>query len=755
MTLAYDLPPHDPEVGAGLDTIWKILWRRRWPCLGIFLLVGLAGAAVLVLARPVYTAQTTMLLAASQSDLAATDQVSASTRLSPSTETEVESQIQVMTSRRALLEVARDLKLNEQEGLPTDDQGWRSRVRAFLFDKWARLLEGDWAKLATLGTFGATGDDRTASPSAPSNDALVDFFRSRLKVQPIARSTTIEISFSSGDPELAARAANAVAANYIENRHAARVQQATRATEYLRERADQLQVEVRAAERAVEDARAANVLRNGRDIQQIAAEMEKVNAQLAATRISEGVARSRLEATEAAVREFGIVGALEAGQSRLIDRLREMATEAQARALSIQIDRGAAHPETRRAEKEYQVAQSQVVFEAQSRLSRLRVDVATEARQVTMLEGTLQELRADYDRLSGALLSLKALERQAAASRATHESFLGRLKQTEQVGFNDAQTWVISPATKPQRPSFPNLLQIAIAAMGIGSVASVSLAFLSEYRIRGTIVSSEQLADRGLRPLGILPAVKRGNALKYALSGGQRPTSWTFAESVGAIVTTVMELARQRQSGLVFLVTSSLPFEGKSTTATALAAKLARGNTRVLLVDADLRAPSLHRVFGLKNDRGVTDCVHPALSVGDSVYLDVGTGISVVTAGPPHPEPQNVLRSRQLLEQMEAWRASYDFIIVDAPPVLPVADTRALAPLTDLCIFVTCWRKTPWKTAAHALALLADAGVQLAGVVLSKVDLRQLAAYGFADSQIYGRAYRRYSARSTKLLASP
>jgi Mrp family chromosome partitioning ATPase len=102
---------------------------------------------------------------------------------------------------------------------------------------------------------------------------------------------------------------------------------------------------------------------------------------------------------------------------------------------------------------------------------------------------------------------------------------------------------------------------------------------------------------------------------------------------------------------------------------------------------------------------------------------------------------------------MEAWRSTYDFILVDAPPVLPVADARALAPLTDLCIFVACWRKTPWKTAAYALALLADSGVSLAGVVLSKVDLKQLAAYGFADSQTYGRTYRRYSARPAKLLA--
>jgi polysaccharide biosynthesis transport protein len=754
MSLAHDFHSHDPGIGAGIDTVWRVLWRRRWQCFSVFVLVALVGCAVLVLARPVYTAHATMVIAASQADLAATDQVNPHLRSSPSTEAEVESQIQLMTSRRALMKVARDLKLNERENLPFDDQGWRSRLRAFVLEKWARLAEGDWENLVKVSWFEeASEDERRIRPAMPSDDAVLDFIRSRLKVQAIARSTTVEITFTSADPELAARAANAVAENYIESRHAARVQQATRATEYLKERAEQLLLEVKVSERAVEEARAANVLGNGRDIQQLGAEMEKVNAQLASTRIAEGVARTRLEAVEAAVRQFGMVGALEPGQSRLVDRLREMEAEAQARALATQIDRGPVHPETRKAEKEHQSAQHQVVFEAQSRMSRLRTDVATEAKQVAMLEAALQRLRADYDRLSSAHLTLKELERQAAASRATYEAFLGRLKQTEQVGFNDAKTWIISPATKPQRPSFPNMLQIAIAMMGAGSLASVSLAFLSEYKTRGTILSSEQIADKGLRALGIVPAVGRGNPLKYALSAGRGPTSWVFSESVGSIATTVMEAARQRRSALVLLVTSSLPFEGKSTTATALAAKLARCNNRVLLIDADLRAPTLHRAFGIRNDRGLTDCLHPALCVSDSVYLDVRTGVSVLTAGPGHAEPLNVLRSEQLSEQMEAWRSTYDFILVDAPPVLPVADARALAPLTDLCIFVACWRKTPWKTAAYALALLADSGVSLAGVVLSKVDLKQLAAYGFADSQTYGRTYRRYSARPTKLLA--
>jgi Mrp family chromosome partitioning ATPase len=164
----------------------------------------------------------------------------------------------------------------------------------------------------------------------------------------------------------------------------------------------------------------------------------------------------------------------------------------------------------------------------------------------------------------------------------------------------------------------------------------------------------------------------------------------------------------------------------------------------VLLIDGDLRAPRLHQAFGLSTNRGVTDCLEPAHDPNHSIHVDQTTGISVLTAGPPLREPQNALRSQRLVDAIEEWRASYDFILVDSPPVLPISDARILVPLTDYSIFVVQWRETRWATAMHALRLLQDSGAQLAGAVVSKVDVKQLATYQFADSEIYGRAYRRY-----------
>ena len=128
-------------------------------------------------------------------------------------------------------------------------------------------------------------------------------------------------------------------------------------------------------------------------------------------------------------------------------------------------------------------------------------------------------------------------------------------------------------------------------------------------------------------------------------------------------------------------------------------------------------------------------------------FVDCKTGISILAAGAANPEPQNVLRSQCLIDAIDTWRAAYDFILIDSPPVLPISDARILVPLSDYCIFVTHWRKTRWTAAMHALRLLRESGARLAVVVISKVHVKQLSTYEFADSEMYGRAYHRHYGR--------
>jgi capsular exopolysaccharide synthesis family protein len=717
----------------------RIVLRHRLACSLVALAVIVLGTVLLASLTPQYFANTVMIVTSRQPDLAATDQVAPVVHSASSTrDSDVEPEKQLMVSRDALLKVAREVDLGKDIRIPEG-----------ILDKFigaALHLHAYWDEL--LGAISESPQDRPNPAIRPNpEEKLVEALRKRLRVEPIGKSTTVDIGFSASDPVVAAAVANAVAETYIENRLAARREDAERAAKYLRTRSQELLAEVTASEKAVEGFRESSVLRDGRDIEQLRAEMEKTNTQLAAVRIEKAIAATKLEAVEARVKQVGIVGALESGESKLNDGLRQRATEAKARLVGSLSELAERHPAAQRAQKEYNVAQAEVIYEAQARLSRLRAGVTMADQQVRLLQNSLQAFRSDYDHLSATLIAMRGLERHATAARSVYEALLGKVKLAEQVGFNEAESWILSRAKPPTSPSSPNPMSFFGATLFAAFAAAFAVALLLERRASRTVLSAEHILDRGYRALGIVPELARGRlTLPRALTASQERSTTPFTESIGGIFTSVMHLARPDQSSLVLLVTSAMPFEGKSTTITALAGKMASAGNRVLMIDCDLHGPRLHRAFGFTNSRGLSDCIQSPVDLNSIVKVDTQTGISVVTAGRGQVDPQKVLSSQKLCKAIEQWRSVYDFILIDAPPVLPISDVRILLPLTDYCLFVTRWRKTRWTTAMHGLRLLRESGARLAGVVLSSVDIRAYSAYGFADSEIYGSAYERYAA---------
>lgn len=738
-------PPPEPELGARVDNLWRMVWRHRWPCLGLFLLVAMAGGAFLASQAPRYTAHAIMVVASTQPDLAVTDHVARVERGTSLHASDVQNEIELLTSSRAMLKVVQDFRLD-------DDKEFRSAPRgsfaATLHRQWNAIVGGDWeAALADVPWPWRTGRREAAPP--PTEDGLIEAVRKQLKIEPINNSTTIDISFTAQSPQLAADIANAVAKNYIDNRYDVRRQEARRAANYLQERLAELRQQLETAEKALEDFRVRNVLKDGRDLEHVRAEMEKANAQLAAARIARIVAVSKLEAVEAGVRERGIVAALEPGEGGVVtldDRLREMSAQARAKVASM-ADYGNIHPESVRAKKEAGLLQSEVTEQANVRLSKLKAHVAIADQQMRLLETALLKSRADFDRLSAALTTQKGLERQVDVSRGVYEAFLNRVKVTEQVGYNEAQSWLISPATAPVSPSSPKALVVLGATFAVATGLALTFALLTEYRTSHTVLSSRSFADTGLRALAMIPRFgRRVDSLQRVLSISGPQSNSVFSESIESLYASVSELPREPgERSLVLLFTSTLPFEGKSTTLIALAARMASAGNRVLVVDGDLRAPQLHRAFGITTVRGVSDLIGEGCQPEEVVRSDPKTGISIVTAGRPHPQPQNLLRSEQLADALRQWREIYDFVLIDSPPVLPISDARALVPLSDYCVFVVHWRKTRWASAVHALQLLRDCGARLAGIVVSKVDVKRLSAYGFVEGEQYGHAYRRYA----------
>ena len=192
------------------------------------------------------------------------------------------------------------------------------------------------------------------------------------------------------------------------------------------------------------------------------------------------------------------------------------------------------------------------------------------------------------------------------------------------------------------------------------------------------------------------------------------------------------------------LITSSMPLEGKTTLAAALARQAARSGLRVLLIDADLRRPRRHEVLGKPNQYGLGELLPGVVSRLDAVRRDGRSGLDLIPAGAGVPSPPDLFRSQAMRRLLDELEASYDLVMIDSPPVAAVSDSIALAGLVQKTVYIVRWERTPRNVALAGLSQLAEAGADIAGVVVSRVDVRKHARYGYADSGYYQGRYRKY-----------
>jgi polysaccharide biosynthesis transport protein len=333
-----------------------------------------------------------------------------------------------------------------------------------------------------------------------------------------------------------------------------------------------------------------------------------------------------------------------------------------------------------------------------------------------------------------------------ARTSTVDETLLSHLTMFDRAGFDLVKTWIAAPAVVPQKQSSPDILLICAVTLVIAIGAASSAVLLADYYQNRTVLSADQLSHHGVRALGLIPDVGRNYAQSVVALVSNQPRE-AFTDSIAALHASLVPLVPRDPPGcLVLLFASALPHEGKSTTAAALAASIAGHSRRVLLIDADLRSPSLHRHFGVDCKRGLANCLDADVDLESLILSDPRSGVSLLPAGGCHSRPLEVLSSARLREGIDAWRGSFDFILIDAPPVLPIADPRILAPLVDYCVFVARWGKTGLEVANHGLRLLTQSGARIAGIAVSRVDVRQFSTYGFADSSTYA-GYRQVYAR--------
>ena len=431
--------------------------------------------------------------------------------------------------------------------------------------------------------------------------------------------------------------------------------------------------------------------------------------------------------------------------SNLIVQLRAQEAEVKRKVAELTEEYGDKHPRMINARAELRDLETKIQNEVGRIVEGLRNEVSVARAREASLTASLNQLKAEAGQVNTAEVQLRSLEREADANRRLLETFLTRSKETEsQEGFIEPDATILSRAVVPKVPTAPKRFLLLVLSAAAGLVLGIALAVGVELLDQG-FRSLEQIESQmGVRPLGLVPMIGGMAALKhkpetYLL---QRPNS-AYAESIRSLRTS-LALSDVDKPPRVVLIASSLPKEGKTSIALSLTYLLGSLGKRALLIDCDLRRPSIHKAHGAPLTPGLSDYLAGQADLPTVIRRHEESGSDYIAAGTAAPDPAELLGSRQMKALLTRLSEDYDLIVLDSAPTLAVSDTRALGRLADKAVYLVRWAESKRGVATAGLRQLAESGADVVGVLMTQVDARRHAQYGFSDSGYYYGPVRKY-----------
>lgn len=710
----------------------RAVWRRKAILIAAILIVPALAYWLISNVTPLYSATAQVMVSGRQQNALAIQEVVSMTGQDLEA---VASQIEVIRSRAAAEAVVERLRLDEAPGpapgllyvgVPAPEPSFFEQAY-------------DWAMSWTK----PKPQSRAVSKSTrKSNDWIVDHVLSQLWVAPAGRSYVVNIGYTSTDPVIAANIANAFAQVYLEHQEEMRAQTAGTAHEWLGKQIQDMQAQVQAAETAIEEFRARADLMSGRDTPLSAQELSELNSQLTMARADQAQAHARLSEAERVANGNGdLSGLTDVLSSGLIQNLRGQELEVRRKLADLSETYGPRHPDIQRLQAELSDVREAIGLEVQKIVQGLRAEARVADVRVATLEDELASAKNQVAGTSDSMVRLRALEREAEASRRLLESFLVRSQElSAQQGFRQANAIIVSSANAPNSPSYPKttpmMVLSVVAAIAIGLIIIAMLEMFD-----GSFRSGEQLSRKtGLPCLGLIPSVPRrkvGKSLAHYLRSNNRSM---YAEGVRKTYAALSQPGMLPQS---IAVTSTYPGEGKTSTALSLAVFAASLGQRVAIVDFDIRRPTVQQSLGLQKGPGLLEVLRGECGLEDVLEIEPEFGISVLGAG-QGDNFADLLDARRIRTLLRLLHQDHDLVVFDTAPALAVADTRMICQQVEGVVFAVRWATTPRRAVQGALDQLDLSDKSVAGVLLTRVNTAKHAAYGFQDSAYYHRSLQRY-----------
>ena len=729
-----------PTAAGSTGAAWQLLQvkdflGRQWRLIALALAVALALGGVYLAVTPArYTARLDLVIDTKRITWS-NSELSTENRIVE--DASVESEIEATQSENIILLVVKRLHLDEDAEFARTSPGLRQRLLAFL-------------KLAPA----AAPEDSKEQLTRNAVDAL----RRNLDVTRIGRSYIEQIAFTSLDPDKAAKIANGFADAYIEDQLQAKFDATHRASLWLEQRIGELRQQASDAFRQVQDFKSANSIIIGGE--------GKLASEIELDQLGKALAKARADTTEAQAKLERMTHVLQqrarkqnvdipdpavtdALSNPVITKLRQQFFDDQNKDIEWSARYGSDHQATKNLRAEM-AALRQAIWDEISRIAEsYKSEVQIAQSQEAAIDQRMSEVFQQSAQTRQLQVRLRELETAANTYRGLYETFLTRFTQSvQQQSFPSTEARVISTAavgTKSHPKTAFTLILASLFGLGLGVAGGLAREQMSR-RIR-TRAQLESLL--GTSCLAVVPSIgsrllprRKKGATKDSGAFRKITEVAPFSATAEAFRYVKVAIDLSPADSKVIGIVSALPGEGKTTIAATLAAFIAKSGARVLLIDGDLRNPSITKSLGYTNHQGLIDVVVNNASASDLVIHDHKYEFDFLPSS-TRMKPVNssdVLTSAVFTKTLKSAADDYDYVLVDLPPVLAVVDVKAAAHLFDGFILVVEWDSTSSDDVVRALSASSTVSERLIGTVLNKADvstLRRMEGYSDRDYKYY------------------
>ena len=725
-----ELPSQESALGESI----RVLMKRKWVVLitlvTIFSVVAIASLKM----TPIYEASGTIEI--NKPDANLNFQNNATFSLDYYDPTELETELQILQSDLLATQVIRELNLD------------RTAANA---------------APPSPSSLDLSSDPLQTDPARAV--AMVGSFKGSLRVSLRPNTRIIEVRYRSSDPQKASNVVNTLMQTYVENNFKARFESTMQASDWLSKQLVDLQMKVETSqEKLVRYQKEHEILGTDEKTNIITAKLDELNKELTSAESDRMDKEALYRLVESGDPDAiaSSAGGLEENTgsqspSLLLESLRAKQVDLKIQAADLSTQFGPSYPKLTQINSQLKEIDTQIQGEMKKIASKLRGQYTAALQRESMLHEALEKQKQEANKLNESAIEYSLLKRDVDTNRQLYEGLLQKLKEAGvSAGLKSNNFRIVDAARTPGVPIEPNVPRNLLFALVLGLASGVGLAFLLE-GIDNTVRTTEQaqiisaLPSLGMIPLGSKSAREGANHKRLVIATSKeavelvtqvRPQS-QMAESYRALRTSLL-LSNLGAPPKVIMVTSALPQEGKTTTSLNTAVVLAQKGVRVLLIDADLRRPSIHKTLGMGPHSGLSNVLTGSTTLENAITRSpLLPNLFVLPAGTPPPNPAELLASTNMRDVLNHLSTQYDHIVIDTPPSLSVTDAVVLSPRADAVVLVIRSGQTTKQALRRSRDILMQVNAKVVGVLLNAVDLSSPDYYYYYEYQgKYARYYR-------------